>query len=268
MNILDKIILTKRDEVEHLKKVSPADRLKESPFYNRSCNSLKEALRKTGASGIIAEFKQKSPSKGAINPGARVEVVTQGYVEAGASGLSVLTDMEYFGGSLGNLVKAREFNRDTPLLRKDFIIDDYQVEEAKAHGADVILLIAACLGKEEIETLAARAKALGMEILLELHDETELLKVTPLVDLVGINNRNLKTFTVDIGTSLRLAGQIPGSYVKVTESGLTSAQNIRQLRSSGYQGFLIGETFMKTADPGKACRELITAMQDPTTPKK
>lgn len=264
MNILDKIVLTKREETERQKRIFPIEKLTTAPYYNRSCNSLKEALRKTGASGIIAEFKQKSPSKGAINPGARVEVVTQGYVEAGASGLSVLTDAEYFGGSLDNLVKAREVNPVTPLLRKDFIIDIYQVEEAKANGADVILLIAACLEKEEIETLAARAKKLGMEILLEIHDESELLKVTPLVDLVGVNNRNLKTFTVDIETSVRLAGQIPGSFVKVTESGLSSAQDIRQLRSSGYQGFLIGETFMKTADPGKACRELITGIHDLT----
>lgn len=261
MNILEKIILTKRNDLVNIKKASPAERLKEFPFYNRSCNSLKEALWKPGASGIIAEFKQKSPSKGEINPAARVEAVTQGYVEAGASGLSVLTDMDYFGGSLANLLKARETNPGVPLLRKDFIIDAYQVEEAKAYGADVILLIAACLEKEEIEILAARAKALGMEILLEIHDETELRKVTPLVDLVGVNNRNLKTFNVDIDTSIRLAGQIPGSFVKVTESGLSSAQNIRMLRNSGYQGFLIGETFMKTADPGNTCRDLIAEIR-------
>lgn len=266
MNILDRIVLTKREEVAHQKKIIPADHLAMAPFFNRSCNSLKQNLLKPGASGIIAEFKQKSPSKGEINPTARVEVVTKGYVEAGASGLSVLTDLEYFGGSLANLVKARETNPLTPLLRKDFIIDAYQVAEAKAHGADVILLIAACLEKEEIEKLAARAKELGMEVLLEIHDETELHKITPLVDLVGVNNRNLKTFNVNIETSIRLSGQIPGSFVKVTESGLSSAQNIHQLKSSGYQGFLIGETFMKTADPGKACRDLIAEMQKSSIP--
>jgi len=248
MNILDKIIETKRQEVEQLRKVTPEPVLQEGKYFHRKGLSLKNRLLESRLPGIIAEFKQKSPSKGEINYAVKVDTVTRGYTEAGAAGLSVLTDFEYFGGTMTNLIRAREANPDTPILRKDFMIDPYQLTEAKAMGADVILLIAACL--------------LGLEILLEIHDETELCKVSPLVDLVGVNNRNLKNFTVDIGTSLRLAGQIPGSFAKVTESGLSSAQNILQLSNSGYQGFLIGETFMKTTDPGMACRELIAEIRN------
>jgi indole-3-glycerol phosphate synthase len=261
-NILDKIIETKRIEVANLKEVAPESTLKEGKYFSRTCHSMKERLLQANGTGIIAEFKQKSPSKGEINYAVKVEEVTRAYSEAGAVGLSVLTDYEYFGGSVINLVKARDANPATPILRKDFMIDPYQITEAKAFGADVILLIAACLKKEEVNQLAAYAKNLGLEVLLEIHDESELDKISPLVDMVGVNNRNLKTFEVSVENSIRLAKLIPASYVKISESGLSSPETIIRLKSAGFSGYLIGETFMKTADPGKACRELIDKLRE------
>ncbi len=257
MNILDKIIATKRVEVDRRKEKINIAELKASPFFGRTCNSLKANLLKPGISGIIAEFKQKSPSKGEINFKVKVEEVTNGYANAGVAGISVLTDYEYFGGSLENLVKARETNPEISILRKDFMIDTYQIVEAKAHGADVILLIAACLEKEQAELLAKKAKELGMEVLMEVHNAEELEKVNDFVDIVGVNNRDLKTFTMDIETSVRLSKLIPGKFVKISESGLDSAKTIHYLRENGFKGFLIGETFMKTENPGEACRKLI-----------
>jgi len=262
-NILDKIIETKKTEVAHLKEVTPESTLKDGKFFSRTCLSMKERLLQGNGTGIIAEFKQKSPSKGEINFAVKVEEVTRGYSEAGAVGLSVLTDYEYFGGSVINLVKARDANPATPILRKDFMVDPYQVTEAKAYGADVILLIAACLQKEEVNQLAAYAKELGLEVLLEIHDESELDKISPLVDMVGVNNRNLKTFEVSVENSIRLAKLIPAQYVKISESGLSSPETILRLKAAGFSGYLIGETFMKTADPGQACRELIDKLREP-----
>ena len=262
MNILDKIIATKKVEVEQQKKSVSIAELKDSPFFSRTCNSLKASLLKPGSSGIIAEFKQKSPSKGIINSTVKVEEVTKAYAAAGVAGISVLTDFEYFGGTLENLVKARETNPETPILRKDFMIDTYQIFEAKAHGADVILLIAACLEKELVETLAKEAKTLGMEVLMEVHNAEELEKVNDYVDIVGVNNRNLKTFKMDVETSVRLSKLIPGGFVKISESGLDKAETIHYLREKGFKGFLIGETFMKTENPGAACRKLITELKN------
>lgn len=257
MNILDKIIETKKQEVIAQKKVVDVSRLKEYPAFRRSCNSLSTKLLGPESSGIIAEFKQKSPSKGIINADARVEEVTRAYVESGASCLSVLTDTEYFGGSLSNLEKARKANPQIPILRKEFMIDPYQVTEAKAWGADVILLIAACLSNKQARELAHQASELGMEVLMEVHNEKELEIVNEFVHLVGINNRDLKTFTVDIETSVTLARSIPEEFIKISESGLSGAREINYLKSFGFKGFLIGETFMKTTDPGKACKNLI-----------
>lgn len=261
MNILDKIIETKKQEVEQLKKVTPESAMRDGKYFNRKGISLKTRLENAPVPGIIAEFKQKSPSKGEINYSVKVDQVTRGYAEAGAAGLSVLTDHDYFGGSMINLVKAREANPDTPLLRKDFIIDPYQILEAKAMGADLILLIAACLKAEEISSLAAFAKELGLEILLEIHNEEELGKISPEVDMVGVNNRNLKTFEVSVDTSLRLAAGIPDQFVKISESGLSRPETIFGLYEAGYKGFLIGETFMKTDDPAAACRNLIEQLK-------
>ncbi len=257
MNILDKIITTKKREVEHQKLIVGVAELEQYPMYSRKCNSLKANLLKEGSSGIIAEFKQKSPSKGEINFRAKVEEVTKGYVEAGVAGLSVLTDYEYFGGDLDNLAKARETNPNIPVLRKDFMIDSYQIAEAKAYGADVILLIAACLEKGQAELLARKAKELGMEVLMEIHDAGELELINDFVDVVGVNNRNLKTFEVDVETSVKLSKLIPDKFVKISESGLSGAKEIAYLRQHGFKGFLIGETFMKTDNPGEACSKFI-----------
>jgi indole-3-glycerol phosphate synthase len=257
MNILDKIIVTKRIEVDRRKEKINVAELEASPFFGRTCNSLKANLLKPGSSAIIAEFKQKSPSKGEINFKVKVEEVTKDYANAGVAGISVLTDYEYFGGTLENLVIARKTNPETPILRKDFMIDPYQIFEAKAHGADVILLIAACLEKEQAELLAKKAKQLGMEVLMEVHNAEELEKVNDFVDIVGVNNRDLKTFTMDIETSVRLSKLIPDKFVKISESGIDSAKIIQYLRENGFKGFLIGETFMKNENPGEACRMFI-----------
>lgn len=257
MNILDKIIITKQREVEHQKLIDDLAKLERFPLYARKCNSLKANLLKEGSSGIIAEFKQKSPSKREINRTAKVEEVTKAYVEAGVAGLSVLTDYEYFGGSLDNLAKARETNPGIPILRKDFMIDPYQVTEAKAYGADVILLIAACLEKGQAELLARKAKELGMEVLMEIHNAEELEIINDFVDVVGVNNRNLKTFEVDVETSVKLSKLIPDKFVKISESGLSGAKEIAYLRQHGFKGSLIGETFMKTKNPGEACKIFI-----------
>ncbi|VAW13558.1 Indole-3-glycerol phosphate synthase [hydrothermal vent metagenome] len=261
MAILDKIIETKKVEVTNLKKITSIRELCQTPMYSRKCNSLAKSLLSPEASGIIAEFKQKSPSKGVINESGFVEEVTKGYVAAGASGLSVLTDFEYFGGNMVNLVKAREANPDTPLLRKDFMVDPIQIYEAKAYGADVILLIAACLENNQLKELAQTAKEIGLEVLVEVHNEQELEKVEGKVDLIGVNNRNLKTFEVDIETSVRLSALIPESVVKISESGLSEAKSIVRLRENGFDGFLIGETFMKTGNPAKACSEFIAEVK-------
>ncbi|NOY94930.1 MAG: indole-3-glycerol phosphate synthase TrpC [Chlorobi bacterium] len=261
MAILDKIIETKRVEVKNLKKITSIRELCQIPMYSRRCNSLVKSLLSSNASGIIAEFKQKSPSKGVINESGFVEEVTKGYVAAGASGLSVLTDFEYFGGNMVNLVKAREANPGTPLLRKDFMVDPIQIYEAKAYGADVILLIAACLESNQLKELAQTAKEIGLEVLVEVHNEQELGKIEGKVDLIGVNNRNLKTFEVDIETSIRLSTLIPESVVKISESGLSEAKSIVHLRENGFDGFLIGETFMKTSNPAKACNEFISEVK-------
>nr|WP_320023280.1 indole-3-glycerol phosphate synthase TrpC [uncultured Draconibacterium sp.] len=257
MNILDKIIATKKEEVAAQKKVVSIEQLEKYPGFARKCNSLKKNLQKDGASGIIAEFKQKSPSKGEINFSAKVEEVTKAYNAAGASCLSILTDFEYFGGTLANLTKAREANPDIPILRKDFMIDTYQIVEAKVFGADVILLIAACLSKEKALELAKKAKELGLDVLMEIHNAEELEIVNDYVDVVGVNNRNLKTFEVSVETSVELSKLIPSKFVKISESGLAGAAEIKYLKANGFKGFLIGETFMKTDDPGAACKKLI-----------
>jgi indole-3-glycerol phosphate synthase len=255
--ILDKITETKREEVAFTSKRLPLELLMEKPLYLKNCHSLKKNLLDVSSSRIIAEFKQKSPSKGVINAGATVEDVTTGYVRAGVAGLSVLTDFTWFGGSPGNLEKARYSNPETPILRKDFVVDAYQLFESKAFGADIILLIAACLSKDEAANLAGKAKELGLEVLFEIHEEEELVLIPVDADFVGVNNRNLKTMKVSLDTSLRLASLIPGHFLKISESGLSEPASIKKLRSVGYAGFLIGETFMKTDDPAKACREFV-----------
>ena len=261
MNILDEINNHKRTEIAEAKNKVSVEELKVSPYFKRMTNSLKAALLDDGASGIIAEFKTKSPSKGVINGEAEASEVTAAYLAAGASGLSVLTDDNFFGGSFEDLAKARWANPKTPILRKDFMLDPYQIYEAKAHGADVILLIAESLSKSLLLELTQTAKEIGLEVLVEVHSAEELEKLNPQVDLVGVNNRNLKTFEVDINTSIKLSEQIPSQFVKISESGLSDPESIAQLRAAGFKGFLIGETFMKTDNPGKACAEFIMKLR-------
>lgn len=262
MNILDKIIAHKRTEVEAAKAKVSLEQLEQAPLFTRQTISLKNALKAEGASGIISEFKRKSPSKGIINDRLLPEIVTKGYVEAGANGLSVLTDTEFFGGTFDDFAKARAANPYTPMLRKDFMIDEYQLWEAKAIGADVILLIAANLTPAEVRHLGQKAQSLGLEVLLEVHNQEELEQsICEFVDMVGVNNRNLKTFVTSIETSLELAQLIPNDFVKISESGLKNAETIQKLRAAGYQGFLIGESFMTTDDPGLALKNLIDEFQ-------
>lgn len=252
MNILDKIIAFKQSEVKERKSLYPAKLLEKSLFFDSQTVSMKQYVRDPEKTGIIAEFKRKSPSKGWINPTAKVEQVTIGYMQAGASALSVLTDQEFFGGSEEDLKQARKFNY-CPILRKDFIVDEYQLIESRSLGADCILLIAAALAPKELHRLARLARELGMEVLLEVHDKQELEEsLNENVDLVGVNNRNLKTFDVNVETSLELVEIIPGEYVKISESGLSDPATLVRLKKAGFDGFLIGENFMKTIRPHQA----------------
>ncbi|MDO8929042.1 MAG: indole-3-glycerol phosphate synthase TrpC [Bacteroidota bacterium] len=261
MTILDEINNHKRTEIAEAKSKVSLEELKASPYFLRKINSLKAALLADGSSGVIAEFKTQSPSKGLINGEAEASEVTAAYMGGGASGLSVLTDDRFFGGSFEDLAKARWANPQAPILRKDFMLDPYQIYEAKAHGADVILLIAESLSKSLLLELTQTAKEIGLEVLVEVHSAEELKKLNDMVDLVGVNNRNLKTFEVDVQTSILLSEQIPAQFVKISESGLSDPESIAQLRSAGFKGFLIGETFMKTEDPGKACAEFIEKLK-------
>lgn len=253
MNILEQIVANKRGEVEQRKKEVGVNALEAERFFKRTTYSLKQFIVDPTKTGIIAEYKRKSPSKGVINDVDSVEAVTRMYAGFGASGISVLTDYNFFGGSLDDLLAARD--NDVPLLRKDFMIDEYQVIEAKAFGADVVLLIAACLTKTEVKHLAVAAKKLGLEVLLELHNESELDHICSEVDLVGVNNRNLKNFEVDLQHSVRMAEKIGNGFIKIAESGINDVNNIRFLKQHGFQGFLIGEYFMKQESPMMAFKE-------------
>lgn len=257
---LEKIVTNKAAEVAERKSLYPEKLLQKSIFYNSDCVSLKKYLLRPDLSGIIAEFKRKSPSKGNINPYASVESTTLGYMQAGASALSVLTDQKFFGGSNEDLITARKFNF-CPILRKDFIIDPYQIIEAKSIGADVILLIAAILTAKEVKEYAELADSLGLEVLLELHEESEIEKIPSTSVLIGINNRNLKTMATDIETSAKLIGKLPEESIKIAESGIRDASTICQLKKIGYHGFLIGEYFMQHARPELACQQMIKTMK-------
>ncbi|HLG39870.1 MAG TPA: indole-3-glycerol phosphate synthase TrpC [Chitinophagaceae bacterium] len=253
MHILDEIIANKRKEIEELKPLSDIARFeKEGFFWNEPNISLVQNLLDTRSTGIIAEFKRKSPSKGWFkDKSLGIEIVAGSYNVNGAAGISVLTDEVYFGGSLDDLMQVKVIT-DIPVLRKDFMIDPWQVAEAKAFGADVILLIAACLPKNEVKQMAAYAKSLGLEVLLEIHNENELDHICDEVDMIGVNNRDLKTFKVDINTSLNLINKIPTNKPAIAESGISDAETIVTLKQAGFRGFLIGEMFMKEADPAIA----------------
>lgn len=260
MTILDKIIEKKKIEVAEAKQRVSLEELERYPLFDRTCYSLKKSVLDPERTGIIAEYKRASPSKGLINGTSTVQEVVRSYQDAGASAISVLTDSDFFQGSLSDLEAARAVLQ-IPLLRKEFIIDVYQIAEAKAYGADIILLIAACLDSEEIETYADYAKSLGLNVLLEVHNEEELQRsLFDSIDAIGVNNRNLKDFVVDLNHSYDLVKQIPDSYIKVSESGISDPKTIQALRNAGFQGFLIGENFMKTEDPGGAIKAFIAQL--------
>jgi len=259
MNILEKIIEAKRKEVMQRSAAISLRELRKTHFYNRACFSLKPFLLDANRTGIIAEFKRKSPSKGQINELANVATVTEGYSRNGASALSVLTDGPYFGGDSKDLLAARA--NSLPILRKDFIIDSYQVEETKAMGADLMLLIAACLTPSDVKELSTLAHNLGLEVLLEIHNREELSRFCDGVDYIGVNNRDLKTFVVDINRSIELSEEIPGGIIKITESGIHQASTIHMLRRYGYEGFLMGENFMKEPDPAIAFASFVNELK-------
>jgi indole-3-glycerol phosphate synthase len=259
MNILDTIVAHKKKEVAEAKQRVSIAELEKGYFFAHKTLSLTSFLLDPKKTGIIAEYKRKSPSKGIINDKATVEEVTTAYAANGASGISVLTDHEFFGGSLNDLVEATI--NEVPLLRKDFMIDEYQLVEAKSFGAEVILLIAACLTPAEVKTMARTAKSLGLEVLLEIHNDEELGHICEEVDLVGVNNRNLKTFEVSIQVSLDLINKIPKEKPAVAESGISDVNTIVTLREAGFKGFLIGENFMKQASPSIAFADFVNQLK-------
>ena len=256
MNILNQIVSDKKREIILKKAVVSVAQLEASDLFKTTTISLKNSLQKSKY-GIIAEHKRRSPSKAIINQSLSLEEVVYGYEKADVGGISVLTDSKYFGGSLEDLVLARARVK-IPILRKEFIIDEYQILEAKANGADAILLIASILTKAEIKKLSEFAKAIGLEVLLEVHNQKELEKsVMPSLDMIGVNNRNLDTFEVNLNTSRELARLIPNEFLKISESGISSAKDVIELENFGFQGFLMGENFMKTANPGEAAKRFI-----------
>jgi indole-3-glycerol phosphate synthase len=259
MNILDQIIARKKEEVATQKALVSEAVLTQMPFFKADALSMSSFVTSPLKTGIIAEFKRKSPSKGIINNTATVTAVTAAYATFGASGLSVLTDLDFFGGSLEDLTAARV--HDTPILRKDFMVDPYQIIEAKAYGADVILLIAACLTPLTVKELATVAKDIGLEVLLEIHTKDELDHVCDGINMVGINNRNLKTFEVDLAHSIALANMLPAHLPKIAESGISNVSTILELKKEGFNGFLIGENFMKTPDPAAAFEAFVSDLK-------
>lgn len=262
MNILDKIVAHKQHEVAESKSLVPVKRLEQSIYFENRVVSMKQYVSDPEKTGIIAEFKRKSPSKGLINGTAEVEQTSIGYMQAGASALSILTDQSFFGGKNEDLTLARRFNF-CPILRKDFVIDEYQIIEAKSIGADCILLIAAVLEPKRLQELARFAKQLGLEVLMEVHDKEELERsLNEHLDLVGVNNRNLKTFEVSLDTSLSLVEIIPSQFLKISESGISDPGTLVQLKAAGFDGFLIGENFMKHSRPHQAAYNFMNEFRD------
>lgn len=249
MTILDKIIERKKEEIAAAKSAISVGQLKDTDFFGRTTHSLKESIK--NKSGIIAEFKRQSPSKGIINDKVQPLDVVSAYEKFGASGISVLTDKDFFGGSFNDILSVRN-QINTPVLRKDFMIDEYQFYEAKSIGADVILLIASCLSPNQVLEFTDLAHELNMEVLLEIHTEEELEHYNSKIDLVGINNRNLKDFKVDLQHSVQLKNQLPKEVLSVAESGIYSLEDFIFLKEKGFDGFLMGEYFMKNTDPAKA----------------
>ena len=265
-DILSEIIAHKQTEIELQKQTVSLEQLQEQAGIIIRENaahrrSMKQALA-ASSTGIISEFKRRSPSKGWINEAARAEEIPASYEAAGAGALSILTDGKFFGGTLRDIRTARPLVH-IPILRKDFIIDEYQLLQACIVGADAVLLIASCLSPEQCSTLTAQAHELGLEVLLEIHSPSELSYINKEVDMVGVNNRNLGSFVTDVENSFRIARQLreatngPASPLLVSESGISDPETICRLRAAGFRGFLIGETFMKTANPGETLKKFI-----------
>ncbi|MCE3076020.1 indole-3-glycerol phosphate synthase TrpC [Chryseobacterium gwangjuense] len=255
MNILDKIVDRKKEEISFSKAKISLQELKDSEFFNRKNLSLKKNIQ--NKSGIIAEFKRQSPSKGIINDKILPLEVVSAYEHFGASGISILTDKDFFGGSFEDILSVRD-QINIPILRKDFMIDEYQFYEAKSKGADVVLLIAACLSPQQTLEFTELAHELGLEVLLEIHTEEELKHYNSNIDLVGINNRNLKDFNVDLQHSVQLKNLLPENTLSVAESGIYNIQDYHYLKEKGFDGFLMGEYFMKNTDPAQAFEEFIS----------
>jgi indole-3-glycerol phosphate synthase len=259
MNILDTIVERKKAEVTSRMELVPMESLFDEKYYKRNAISLVKNFNDPLSTGIIAEFKRKSPSKGIINDKLDALTVTTAYQKAGAAAVSILTDTDFFGGTVDDVLQSRE-SLFIPILRKEFIVHPYQIHESKAIGADLILLIAACLTPTQVVEFSEEARSIGLEVLLELHDEDEIGHICDTVDLVGINNRSLKTFDVDIARSLRMSDAIPDGKPKVAESGIDDPRQVKLFRANGYKGFLIGENFMKHTDPGSALKEFISKL--------
>ena len=256
MGILEKIIADKRIEVEEKKIATPIDILEQKQFFERECYSLASKLKEEDHLGIIAELKRKSPSKQAISLLAEAQKVVYGYSQQDVAGISILTNQKYFGGTIRDLVSARGVC-EKPLIRKEFIIDEYQIIEAKAAGADVVLLLANVLTKNEINSFLTLTHNIGMEALLEVREEEELDKIPDNIDIVGVNNRDLKTFKVDIDHSMKMLKLLPKNVPVIAESGLSEIENVVKLKRAGFDGFLMGEYFMRSIDPGKTVGEFI-----------
>lgn len=258
MNILNKIIERKKEEVADATSKISVEQLRDSAFFERATFSLKETIKTK--SGIITEFKRQSPSKGIINDKVLPLEVVSHYEKFGASAVSILTDKDFFGGNFDDILSVRN-HINIPILRKDFMIDEYQFYEAKSIGADVILLIASCLSPTQVLEFTELAHTLNLEVLLEIHSEDELKHINKNVDFVGINNRNLKDFKVDLQHSVNLKNQLPKDILSVAESGIYNEKDFKFLKEKGFDGFLMGEYFMKNENPGNKFREFVSKME-------
>ena len=261
MKILDKIVRDKKLEVDRLSSNSSIKELENSSLFSRQCISLKDSILKSSG-GIICEFKRRSPSNNNINYKSNISEVVKGYQKAGAAGLSILTNKQYFDGDIQDILEIRDIT-SIPILRKEFIISEYQIIEAKSIGSDAILLIASILSKEEIKNYSSLAKNIGLEVLFEIHDAEELEKISgENIDIIGVNNRNLDTLEIDLQNSVDLYNKIPNSFVKISESGISEVESILKLREVGYQGFLIGEKFMRTDNPFESAYNFIKEVEN------
>ena len=261
MKILDKIIHDKKIEIKTLSDIVPVSDLEKQKDFTKKCKSLKESIKKS-KSGIICEFKRKSPSNGNINYTSNISDVIKGYEKAGAVGVSILTNQKYFDGSISDINDVKT-SIEIPILRKEFVISEYQIIEAKSIGSDSILLIASILSKEQIKNYSSLAKSLGLEVLLEIHSIDELNEVSKYdIDIIGVNNRNLDTLEIDIKNSIEIFKKIPGEFIKISESGISKVESIVKLNKVGYDGFLIGENFMKSSKPEESAYNFIKQVEN------